>query len=107
MRLFRRGTLLTAVAALVTTTAVATPQQVGAALPPGTLTNTVVFNNPHSDTGRYAIQNHIIDLIEGAAEGSTIRVTTYVFASTAYKNALIAAHRDHGIKVQVIADDRN
>lgn len=67
-------------------------------------TDGVVFNDPTDASGKYAIQNHIIDLINGAPAGSTIRLTIYLFNSTDYRDAIVAAHQK-GVNIQFIADD--
>ncbi|HEU4735345.1 MAG TPA: phospholipase D-like domain-containing protein [Kofleriaceae bacterium] len=73
-----------------------------------TLDDGVVFNDPHStdpaDPGnRFAIQNHVIQLIDGTPAGATIRISTYIFASVTYRDALLAAHA-RGVNVQVLVD---
>lgn len=67
------------------------------------------FNDPLSDDAadpgnRAAIQNHIIDLINGTPSGATIRISTFIFASGAYRDALLAAHT-RGVNVQLLVDE--
>jgi len=100
----RRRSLVTVVAVLV-----ASVPLHACALPSDELDNSVVFNDPlgsddpNDASGKYAIQKHIIDLINDTAPGETIRLAIYEFWSDAYKDALIAAH-ERGVNVQVVAD---
>lgn len=94
-----RHRILGAVLAAVAAAAVLTAAGPAAAVP----ADGVVFNDPTSATGKYAIQNQLIDLIDGAPAGSTIRLTIYLFASSTYSNALVAAY-DRGVHVQFVAD---
>lgn len=68
-----------------------------------TPTDGAVFNDPTSATGKYAIQNHLVELIDGAPAGSTIRLTIYLFASSTYKDHLVSAYQ-RGVHVQFVAD---
>jgi phosphatidylserine/phosphatidylglycerophosphate/cardiolipin synthase-like enzyme len=61
------------------------------------------FNDPHDVTGRTAIQSQVIQLIDGAPAGATIRISTFLFASGAYRDALLAAHT-RGVNVQLLVD---
>jgi hypothetical protein len=74
-----------------------------AAVPSAAPADSVVFNDPTSATAKYDIQNHIIDLINGAPAGSTMRLSIYLFASAAYKDALVNAY-NRGAHVQFVAD---
>ena len=65
--------------------------------------DTATFNDPHDAVERAAIQNHIIGLIAGTPAGATIRISTYLFASGAYRDALLAAHT-RGVNVQLLVD---
>lgn len=72
------------------------------------LEDSVVFNDPNSadpaDPGnRAAIQTHVIQLIDGTPAGATIRISTYIFASVTFRDALLAAHA-RGVNVQVLVD---
>jgi len=72
------------------------------------LEDSVVFNDPNSadpaDPGnRAAIQTHVIQLIDGTPAGATIRISTYIFASVTYRDALLAAHA-RGVAVQLLSD---
>lgn len=62
----------------------------------------VIFNNPVGTVAakRKAV-NHIINSINSAPRGSTIRVAVYSFADMPTANALIAAHK-RGVGVKVI-----
>jgi hypothetical protein len=73
-----------------------------------TLDDSATFNNPLSadpaDPGnRAAIQTHVIQLIDGTPAGATIRISTYLFASVTYRDALLAAHA-RGVNVQLLVD---
>ncbi len=68
--------------------------------------DSAVFNNPLDAVGKYAIENRVIGLINGAPAGSTIRLSTYIFASSSYRDALINAD-GRGVHVQIVADSRN
>jgi PLD-like domain len=76
-----------------------------ATIPPanGALGDSVVFNDPTSATAKYAIQNQIVGLLDAAPAGSTIRLAIYLFASSTYRDALIAAY-NRGVHVQIVAD---
>ncbi|MFG1710838.1 phospholipase D-like domain-containing protein [Nonomuraea sp. M3C6] len=65
--------------------------------------NEAVFNDPVSD--RNAIQNRIVQLIEGADPGSTIRMSMFYATDATIPNALIAA-RNNGRNVQVVFDKK-
>src|SRR3954465_791387 len=72
------------------------------------LEDSVVFNDPNSadpdDPGnRAAIQTHVIQLIDGTPAGATIRISTYIFASVTFRDALLTAHA-RGVNVQVLVD---
>jgi phosphatidylserine/phosphatidylglycerophosphate/cardiolipin synthase-like enzyme len=68
-----------------------------------TLDDTATFNDPDDPTARAAIQTHIIQLINATPGGETIRISTYLFASGAYRDALLAAHA-RGVNVQLLVD---
>lgn len=78
-----------------------------AATAPGSvnLTDHAIFNNPYT-AARTAIQDYVISLIDGTDAGSTIRLSTYIYASATYRDALLAAH-DRGVNVQIVADSYN
>ncbi|MEV5322600.1 phospholipase D-like domain-containing protein [Nonomuraea sp. NPDC052634] len=62
-----------------------------------------VFNDPVNDPA--AIQNRIVQLIQGADPGSTIRVSMYYATDPTIPDALIAA-KNAGRNVQVIFDKK-
>jgi PLD-like domain len=104
----RRRSWLAAVGAILAAATTVPSLQACTALP-DQLDNSVVFNDPlgsgdpNDAGGKYAIQKHIIDLINDTAAGETIRLAMYEFWSNAHKDALIAAYR-RGVNVQVVAD---
>lgn len=66
----------------------------------------VIYNDPNGDdTAKSRIYTRLIELIDGAEAGSTIRVATYYIAMTSVPNALIAA-KGRGVNVQVITDEK-
>lgn len=68
------------------------------------VTTTATFNDPSGDTtAQSRIRDHIIDLIEGAAAGSTITVAMYTFTEDPVADALVAA-KARGVNVRVILD---
>lgn len=72
------------------------------------LDDSATFNNPHSEDphdamNRAAIQSHVIQLIEATPGGATIRMSTFIFASATYRDALLAAHA-RGVNVQLLVD---
>src|SRR5215510_401207 len=72
------------------------------------LDDSATFNDPHStdpnDPGnRAAIQTHVIQLIDNTPANATIRISTYLFASVTYRDALLAAHA-RGVNVQLLVD---
>lgn len=69
-------------------------------------TTQAIFNDPTGDTAaKNRIYTRLIELIDGAEVGSTIRVATYYVAMTSIPNALIAA-KQRGVNVQVITDEK-
>lgn len=64
-----------------------------------------MFNNPTGDTtAKNVIYDRLVELIDGAAAGSTIRVAMYYADSTTVPDALVAA-KQRGVNVQVIMDN--
>lgn len=73
-----------------------------------TIDSSATFNNPNDAdpndiVNRATIQTHVIQLIDGTARGATIRISTTIFASASYRDALRAAHA-RGVDVQLLAD---
>ncbi|MEV7202534.1 phospholipase D-like domain-containing protein [Streptomyces griseoluteus] len=68
------------------------------------LANNAVFNNPNDATDKYALENYLIGLINGAPAGSTIRIAIYAFNSQAYYDALVGAY-GRGVNIKIVADD--
>src|ERR1041384_902664 len=68
-----------------------------------TVDDRATFNDPNDATNRAAIQSHVIELIDGTPAGATIRISTFLFASGAYRDALVAAH-SRGVNVQLLVD---
>ncbi|GGQ42596.1 phospholipase D-like domain-containing protein [Couchioplanes azureus] len=63
-----------------------------------------IFTNPLGDTAaKDKIFTRLLELINGAETGSTIRLATYTMYSLNIPNALVAA-KQRGVNVQVIAD---
>ncbi|MFI5934312.1 phosphatidylserine/phosphatidylglycerophosphate/cardiolipin synthase family protein [Actinoplanes sp. NPDC051494] len=63
-----------------------------------------VFTDPVGDTAaKDRIFTRLVELIDGAETGSTIRVATYKIASRVVPDALVAA-KQRGVNVQMIAD---
>ncbi|MBC2934687.1 phospholipase D-like domain-containing protein [Nocardioides sp. zg-1228] len=62
------------------------------------------FNDPHLKKGHYRIERRVIDTINHAPKGSTIRIAVYSFDRMPVARALIAAHR-RGVKVQMLLND--
>lgn len=86
----------------------ATAVTVGVAAPASAagVTTGAVFNDPTGSTDQQAaIVNRIVDLIDGAATGSTIRMSMYYADDPAVPDALIAAH-ERGVNVQLVFDDK-
>ncbi|MFB6628474.1 phosphatidylserine/phosphatidylglycerophosphate/cardiolipin synthase family protein [Streptomyces sp. NPDC056362] len=83
-----------------------------------TVTTGAIFNNPTgvaagtpqdtpNDPVRLAetrIKRHLLDLVNGAAEGSSIQISVYLDWDGDVTKALVAAHK-RGVNVQVIAGD--
>jgi len=70
------------------------------------VTMETVFNIPTgSVTQQHAIDNRVIELIQGAPSGSTIQVSMYYMATDAIPDALVAAHK-RGANVQVLMDGK-
>ncbi|HEX2690831.1 MAG TPA: phospholipase D-like domain-containing protein [Kofleriaceae bacterium] len=73
-----------------------------------TLDDGATFNDPFSTdpadpANRTAIQTHVIQLIGNTPAGATIRISTFLFASGAYRDALLNAHA-RGVNVQLLVD---
>jgi len=85
--------------AAVVTVLVGAPRVAAAA----TLDDVATFNDPHDPVNRAAIQAHVIQLIAATPAGATIRISTYLFASGAYRTALLDAHT-RGVNVQLLVD---
>jgi hypothetical protein len=67
----------------------------------------VIYNDPNGDdAAKNRIYTRLIELIDGAEAGSTIRVATYYIDMTSIPNALIAA-KGRGVNVQVITDEKS
>lgn len=65
-----------------------------------------IFNDPTGDdAAKNRIFTRLVELIDGAEVGSTIRMATYYVVSTTIPNALIAA-KQRGVNVQVITDEK-
>lgn len=104
----RHTTLLLATAAAAgLITAAAAPVNAAASAEAHTaaaVTTTATFNDPAGDTAAQSrIRDHIIDLIDGAAAGSTITVAMYTFTEDPVADALVAA-KARGVNVKVILD---
>ncbi|MEV5705747.1 phospholipase D-like domain-containing protein [Actinoallomurus sp. NPDC052274] len=83
--------------------AAATPPSRAAAVPTG-----VVFSTPSGTRAQQdAIENRLIQLVNGAARGSTIQLAIYFLRDGALVNALINAHRSRNVGVKVVVDERN
>lgn len=68
----------------------------------------VVFSTPSGTPAQQnAIETRLTELIDGAAPGSTMRIALYFLRDGGIVDALIRAHRDRGVGVQVIVDERN
>jgi PLD-like domain len=104
-RLFR-GALLAKTAALTALTVAITVAVAATPAEADTPTDSAVFNNPLDAVGKYAIENQVVGLINGAPASSTIRLSTYIFASATYRDALINAY-NRGVHVQIVADSYN
>jgi phosphatidylserine/phosphatidylglycerophosphate/cardiolipin synthase-like enzyme len=77
------------------------PSRATAAAP----TTQAVFNNPVGTAAQQqAIQNRLVELIDGAPAGSTIRMAMFYATDPTIPNALVAA-RGRGVNVQAIFDD--
>jgi hypothetical protein len=80
------------------------------AAPPANATDApythAIFNDPTGDdVAKNRIYTRLVELIDGAEVGSTIRVATYYAWATTIPNALIAA-KQRGVNVQVITDEK-
>ncbi|MGW1059528.1 phospholipase D-like domain-containing protein [Micromonospora rubida] len=70
------------------------------------VTSGAVFNNPTVASQQYAIVEHVQQLIQGAAPGSTIRVAMFHFSLTRVSTDLAAAY-DRGVNVRVVVDSQS
>jgi PLD-like domain len=65
-----------------------------------------IYNDPTGDnTAKNRIYTRLVELIDGAEAGSTIRAAWYYADATTIPDALIAA-RQRGVNVQVITDEK-
>ncbi len=101
----KRYTVALVAAATIGLSLLAVPVLSGRADAAVNLTDNAVFNNPHT-SARTAIQDYVVSLINGADTGSTIRLSTYIFAAATYRTALVNAHA-RGVNVQLVADSYN
>jgi hypothetical protein len=80
----------------------------GVAVRPGAAvaapTTQAVFNNPVGTAAeQQAIQNRVVELIDGAPAGSTIRVSQFYASDATIPTALVSA-KNRGVNVQAIFD---
>ncbi|MFG3256666.1 phospholipase D-like domain-containing protein [Streptomyces sp. NPDC048172] len=67
-----------------------------------------VLNHPHSADGKDDIVEHLVELIDGAAKNSKIRVAMYEWeGADSVVNALVKAHEERDVTVQVLSDRVN
>lgn len=100
MRMSRTSRWLVGIAALVAGTLVPAVHAEGA----GTVVTQAVFNNPTGTAAQQdAIQDKVVELINGAAQGSTIRVSQFYAHDPTIPNALVEAH-SRGVNVQAMFD---
>jgi hypothetical protein len=67
----------------------------------------LIFNDPNGDdAAKNRIYARLVELINGAEPGSTIRMATYYVVMTSIPDALIAA-KGRGVNVQVITDEKS
>lgn len=100
-----RAVLLAAALLSTSLTLAASP----ATAEPSGVTTGPVFNNPVGTTAeKRAILDREIELVDGAPAGSTIRMAMYYVSwyENTLSDALIRAHRDRGVNVQLIFDDK-
>ncbi|QFG22612.1 phosphatidylserine/phosphatidylglycerophosphate/cardiolipin synthase family protein [Actinomadura sp. WMMB 499] len=99
-----RGFTFAAAALVVTSAGPSLPASAAAPAPARTaapgLTNTATFGTP----GGEEIPAHLIDMIKGAAAGSTITFTAYRFENRPVADALLDAARSRGVKVRLLVD---
>ena len=89
-----------ATAGLVTTAAVTGMPAAQAA----EVTTSATFNDPAGDSAAQSrIRDHVVDLIQGAAEGSDITVGLYTITDDTVAAELVAA-KNRGVHVKVILD---
>jgi phosphatidylserine/phosphatidylglycerophosphate/cardiolipin synthase-like enzyme len=62
------------------------------------------FNDPHLAKGHFTIERRVIDTINHAPKGSSIRIAIYSFDRLPVARALVAAHR-RGVQVQMLLND--
>jgi phosphatidylserine/phosphatidylglycerophosphate/cardiolipin synthase-like enzyme len=70
-----------------------------------TVVTGAVFNDPTVDSGRSAIQDRIVALIDGTPAGERIRMSMWYADDPTIPNALVAAHA-RGVDVQVVFDHK-
>lgn len=62
-----------------------------------------VFNDPSGGSPDYALENHLVELIDGAPSGSVIRGAVYSWTRTPVAEALASA-QDRGVDVELAID---
>lgn len=68
-------------------------------------THAIVNDPTLDDTAKNRIYTRLVELIDGSAAGSTIRVAMYYADATTIPSALVSAHQ-RGVNVQVIMDEK-
>ncbi|MGA8114796.1 MAG: phospholipase D-like domain-containing protein [Actinocatenispora sp.] len=101
MKVLAKSVLAVAAGVALLASGLAAPTPAAAAV-----TTQAVFNDPNGTTAQQnAIVTRIVELINGAAAGSRIRMSMYYVDDPAIPDALIAAH-GRGVQVQVIVDHK-
>src|SRR4051812_44072007 len=76
--------------------------------PAGAVATGVVFSTPSGTQPQQdAIETRLIQLINGAARGSTVQLAIYFLRDGAVVDSLIKAHHERNVGVKVVLDERN
>ncbi|MFF5971414.1 phospholipase D-like domain-containing protein [Streptomyces sp. NPDC012769] len=102
MRIRALRRLAVASALLVAGSLLGTPPALAEDPVPVTVRAKAVFNDPA--TSPNAVRDELVALIRNTEAGGLIRGSVYTFTDGVVSDALAAAHRDRGVRVQVLFD---
>ncbi|MFF2567438.1 phospholipase D-like domain-containing protein [Streptomyces sp. NPDC058084] len=102
MRIRALRRLAAASALVVATSLLGAPQALAEDPAPVTVRPKAVFNDPA--TSPNAVRDELVTLIRNTEPNGLIRGSIYLFTDGVVRDALAAAHRDRGVRVQILFD---